>query len=182
MVVVAIIAILAVAGIFGYSTYIKRARDSRRRTDVQAIAQDLVNFRMDFGRYPRISEFFAESDGGVSGFHAFAGGQYVKDNALIAPDNNTCYMYCCRDGESWRCLIPTLTGGRCPGPDPDTASTNKCSQFAVCARLENRGGNFPPLINPAITINDNGADGLPKEAFNSLVEDANKDFYCATSP
>lgn len=52
MVVMAIIAILATAGISSYGSYIKRARDTARFADMKAIETALISYQSVNGRYP----------------------------------------------------------------------------------------------------------------------------------
>ncbi|MDO5561830.1 MAG: prepilin-type N-terminal cleavage/methylation domain-containing protein [bacterium] len=52
MVVIAIIALLAVVGITSYATALKKARDSKKMSDIENIAQALVLYRSDNGSYP----------------------------------------------------------------------------------------------------------------------------------
>ena len=52
MVVMAIIAILATAGISSYGSYIKRARDTARFQDLKAIETALISYQTVNGKYP----------------------------------------------------------------------------------------------------------------------------------
>ena len=52
MVVVAIIGILASLGVASYVSAVRKARDTRQKSDVSNIQQALLLFRSDRGRYP----------------------------------------------------------------------------------------------------------------------------------
>lgn len=60
MVVMAIIAILATAGISSYGSYIKRARDTARFADLKAIETALISYQSVNGRYPSSGDYQAD--------------------------------------------------------------------------------------------------------------------------
>lgn len=52
MVVMAIIAILATAGLSAYTGYLRKARDSVREQDMHKIYQMLLEYNIAYGRIP----------------------------------------------------------------------------------------------------------------------------------
>ena len=183
MVVIAIIGILAAAGMVGYSSAVKKARDSRRKSDIQSLAQSLTVYRMDYKTYPSFTAYYSAEDNliGVTPQYAFAGGNYAQNSNLKDPSDKTCYVYCCKPAKSttFTCqeLAVNLTTGECDTGNLTGDSVSACTKYAICAKLENRGGN--------VADNDDDAEtsSSPKTAeFNNLVENPIKDWYCAVSP
>lgn len=66
LVAVTIVAILSVVGIVSYGPANKRARDSRRRTDMEAFRSALELYRADKGYYPSVGGAGLTSAGNLS--------------------------------------------------------------------------------------------------------------------
>ena len=186
MVVIAIIAILSMIGISGYNNAMRKARDSRRKSDIQAISQALTLYRMDVGRYPSVANYKLSSDTANSPQdNIYPFGKYITTQQLFDPGTksysfsetgNVPYSYVCINSDA-----------------------KGCKQFVVCAKMEAAGnGNFilapdvaqasakKDVLSVALgggTPTSIGAVGNPavrttaeKNAGSSL-----EDWYCATS-
>ena len=138
MIVIAIIAVLTTIGIGGYSSSIKRSRDTVRKSDIEAISQALTLYRMDWGRYPTKEEYIDQGGAAMTNNgKSFA--SYIPWKSLFDPSSRTLdmagepYVYFCGTGSG-------VAGTGAP----------RCRQFMVCALLESKGGgNY--TLNPGCT-------------------------------
>ena len=104
MVVMAIIAILATAGISSYGSYIKRARDTARFSDLKAIETALISYQTVNGRYPETSDDEANPRSVISALKEFDGfkvdpsdgteGCYSADDASATGQCGYFYTQC----------------------------------------------------------------------------------------
>ncbi len=135
LVVISIIAILSVIGMVVFSSVQKSARDARRRSDIDAIAQALEINKTSAGYQPIANTAFA---GGVIPFDPVSGGQQLaKDGCGIVipgdPWSNKC----------WYCRKSEPTSNSYCGPNDDWLSNVEGSiispsnpNWAICANLE----------------------------------------------
>lgn len=131
LVVVAIIAILAVVGIALYSSNLKKARDTTRKQDIEAIAAAL------------------ESNYQGAGYKALKAEMFVKevpyDPLADAVDRATTSQDC--GGEICKyCVVPagtSLAEAKCNATTPaiNVDQPPDVSSFIICANLET-GGSF----------------------------------------
>jgi prepilin-type N-terminal cleavage/methylation domain-containing protein len=119
MVVISIIAILSVIGLNGYSSAVRKGRDARRKSDVNAIAQALSLYRMDKNEYPSKTNY---ENGDFL--------DYIKKNQLCDPSSKGTAVPCGDNPYIYVCW----TGA---------GATAKCKSFLVCAKVEEPGNaNF----------------------------------------
>lgn len=148
MIVIAIIAILSMIGVGGYNSAMRKSRDSRRKSDIQAIYQALTLYRVDRGRYPSYNNYKAES-GSEAAF-----GNYIQKQQLFDPRTKAFswtgngvvpYSYFCVGAE---------------GGDP--VGGKGCRQFIICGKMEAAdGGNFEITGSDYL---DNNNDGVMDNA------------------
>ncbi len=87
LVVITIISILAAMGFSSYSEAGKKARDSKRKADVEMYRQALVMRRADTGNYPA-----TPSSNMLSDIHSSLAG-YVSEPFPVDPKNSLPYFY-----------------------------------------------------------------------------------------
>jgi type II secretion system protein G len=132
LVVMAILGILATVGLGSFRTSQMKARDARRKSDLEQIQRALEMYHNDYNRYPASSNGEISIDGS-----AIAWGE----NGMMRDDNGSLYM------------------SEVPG-DP-TGNPNYCYEtldngisYRLYAKLEN--GQDAGLISPE--VNCSGAD------------------------
>ncbi len=91
LVVSTIIAILSAIGLVSFINAGKRARDAKRKSDLETVRQALVLYRSDNGSYP--SGGSGGSTGYVSAISTLSAGDYLSDPTPIDPKNNATYYY-----------------------------------------------------------------------------------------
>ena len=93
LVTVSIIAILSAVGLANYSSFTKKARDSRRKADLEAIRGALELYRADRGRYPDNNAL--QSCGDSSSLTYTTGGvtNTYMQKIPCDPETNTRYIY-----------------------------------------------------------------------------------------
>lgn len=134
LVVIAIIAILATIGLVIYANVQKNARDSRRRSDVEAISRALEGHYNSNGTYnPLVGNWFSSNNGNVPvdpGTYAYCMWSSTTAQTIGAPS-------------SW-------TGGTCPSANIGGTGTSgtvvavgippaNTTNWEICASLENGG-------------------------------------------
>ena len=186
MVVVAIIAILTTIGVGGYANAMRRGRDSRRRSDIQALSQALTLFRMDWGYFPSVEEYFAAAGENptscTGGTTCRSFGDYIPRPQLFDPrsvnHNATRFE---RTGPSipYTYFCHAQSGGR-------------CRSFIVCAKLEGRDGGNLDIHSSVTSVEDgmpSGSHGIGGVTTNGLTGmftivgsvDGDLQWYCAAS-
>lgn len=110
MVVVAIIAVLTMVGLVSYMQAGKSARDSKRKTDLEAIKAALVLYRVNNGSYP-------PKDLTSTGYPAVLQNYISGGNVPNDPKDNSVYSY-----------------------DPEIAFGSGFKTFTLSATLENGAG------------------------------------------
>lgn len=128
LVVISIIAVLSVIGITIFSSTQKEARNSRRRSDIDAIAKAMeVNYNGSTGQYPNLLDSF------------FAGGIAPTDplngtTKCGSPPGGLLCKYCVAPRMLYNCEAgdKTVSGGTDPYPKAGTG-------FIICANLEKQG-------------------------------------------
>lgn len=100
LVVMAIIGILAAIGIASYGGVQAKARDARRKSDLESIARALEMYRNDFGRYPNSSASGGkiQGHGGTAGSATYDwGGSFTINNQIymqeLPKDTKFGYLY-----------------------------------------------------------------------------------------
>ncbi len=135
MIVVAIIALLATMGISSYSNAVKKARDGKKKADIQTIATALTLYRGDEREYP------------VS-----LGDLATKKYLATVPDATN------DDGQvNYTYKVTNKDNGAC-----DNTGNNLCKKFIICTEsLEYPRGNANSSTNDKLTTcaNDDNAEG-----------------------
>ena len=134
LIVIVVIAILATLVIVTFEGIQQKARDSKRQTDVDALASHLAAFYANNGYYPTVTDLQTASwvSSNMKGFDPSALTD-PKGNAITgnAPASGTyAYSY--------------VTVG-CTTSSP-SSSTNECTSFTLTAELE-AGGTFVKASN-----------------------------------
>ena len=127
LVVVAIVAILALVGIFVYSSTLQSGRDAKRQSDVQSIAKALeVHYDNYNAQYPAIDPTWFITP--------------VNATAQVPTDpidgDNSCYLssgnIICR-----YCFVTPGSPRACVSSDPATpAFSTPAPAFEICANME----------------------------------------------
>lgn len=131
LVVVAIIGILAAAGLAAYSTVLKNARDSKRQADLNIIRGALEQYFADQKYYPN-SDSVTTIPGSV--FNSSTGGPTqttpkIYLNAIPAdPINSGSYTYAYKSLSS--------TNVACDN------TTTTCAKYCLAAQVENSGASL----------------------------------------
>lgn len=133
LVVIAIIGILAAIGIGSYGTVQSKARDARRKSDLENVARALEMYRNDVGSYP--------AAGSANGQFAFGGGSFVHSNGTTVYMQKTPEEK--RGGYGYFYEVTNVGGGTNNG-------------YYLYARLENQedaavaisGGGDPGVYQP----------------------------------
>lgn len=154
MVVVAIIAILTMIGVGGYATAMRRGRDARRKSDIQALSQALMLYRMDWAYFPHPTEYFWNPPAGAidsqpapgtcgpagavcRGFH-----NYIRREGLFDPSSRNF------DADNFPGNAQSIPYTYiCASP----SANGRCRSFIVCAQLESRDGGNLRFINSPLT-------------------------------
>lgn len=145
LVVISIIAILITVIVATFGTTQKKARDSNRKTDLDAIKKALELFKSDTkgaAKYP--DSIYASIDGGPNDLLTLEYAKYIKETPTdpsIVTVNGGQYIYTPNDG----------SGGACSGGGNTTtaASDGSCVDYTLTACLENT--NDSDADNPAVT-------------------------------
>lgn len=85
LVVIAIIAVLSAAGLVSYTSATKRARDGKRKSDLEELRSALVLYRTDVGYYPNSVSFT-----GMSPIQ-----NYISTTNMADPKAGQTYSYRC---------------------------------------------------------------------------------------
>ncbi len=152
MIVIAIIAILTLIGVGGYSSSLKKGRDARRKSDLQALAQALTLYRMDRAYYPSNPDEYFSTEACTSDPNCVPlSPNYIVSSGLYDPSSDQSqgmfgspnsygafpYSYFCEN-----------YGG----------TTNKCKSFLLCTQLESdSGGNFQFIDNGGLVTVGSGS-------------------------
>lgn len=148
MVVMAIIAILATAGISSYGSYIKRARDTARFQDIDAIETALISYQTVNGRYPSVDD--SDSEYVVEALKRF-------DGFKVDPADGTTSCYADTDaagtGECGYFYSSCDNGGsyRLTTRFEDKANLNKYNKTDTDGTPDNKGGAGGSYIRGAYT-------------------------------
>lgn len=164
MVVMAIIAILATAGISSYGSYIKRARDTARFQDIDAIETALISYQTVNGRYPSSSSP-SDDDYVVAALEDF-------DGFKVDPADGTTGCYAdaeaSKTGECGYFYTQCDNGGsyRLTTRFEDKANVGKYNEDDTDGEPGNIGGKGGSYIRGAYTIVENCGDpvAIRKEA------------------
>lgn len=121
LVVISIIAILLALSVFGIQHARETSRDSRRKSDLEAIRSALELYRSDCGTYPGN---LAQSGSLTGQASACIGNTYIQEIPQDPlPDRN--YHYLSADGSMSYILCAALESS-------DSAAVNGCSCGATC--------------------------------------------------
>ncbi|MBI2020050.1 prepilin-type N-terminal cleavage/methylation domain-containing protein [Candidatus Daviesbacteria bacterium] len=130
LVVITIIAILATIGLTIYTSAQKQARDAKRRSDIDAIAQTMeINYSRSTFQYTQLADTMFPSGKIPRDPLADPNNNYVGPRSCLG--NNECY-YCSRTSDQ--------TYGNCTGSDDriptQTPFSGSPGKFVICANLE----------------------------------------------
>lgn len=142
LIVIVIIAILATLVIVTFTGIQKKARDSKRQTDVNALDSHVEAFYAQYGYYPTLADLQSTTflSTYMKGFDPSALTD-PKGGAIQATTDATHYGYTAAASSGTGCVNTTVS-------DPTGANTsnNGCDQFTLTATLES-GGTFQKKSN-----------------------------------
>lgn len=138
LIVIVVIGILATLVIVTFTGIQKKARDSQRQTDINAVNSQLAAFYTDKGYYPSLADL--QDTTATTGFVAtnlkgldpesLRDPKEAAGSGIAATSTSTAYGY-------------ATTG--CTTTDP-SSDTNQCDSYTLTATLEN-GGTFEKKSN-----------------------------------
>lgn len=100
LVVATIIAVLSAVGVVSFSRANIRARDGKRKADLEQVRSALELYRSDMGYYPAVAAGSLVS--------ALNTGGYLNSTTVADPQTGTAYTYCSSQTSGGACL----TGGQ----------------------------------------------------------------------
>lgn len=139
MVVVSIISILAVIGMSSYTSAIKKARDSKKKADIQNIVTALTLYRSESNHpfYPAAGELKAQLvDAEVN---------YLNNDTVLSDNTKTAYPY-----------TPRTAAGSTACVGSNTQDGTACKKFTICTTaLEYPKGNANSASTTELTDCEN---------------------------
>ena len=160
MVVVAIIAVLTMMGVGGYANAMRRGRDARRKSDIQALSQALMLYRMDWAYFPHPVEYFAPANidnstlTGCPGTPCRSFGDYIQRAGLFDPSSRNF------DASNFPGNIHSIPYTYICAA---SSANGRCRSFIVCAQLELRDGGNLRFINSPLTGENPNATAWPHD-------------------
>ncbi len=139
LIVIVVIAILATLVIVTFTGIQKKARDSKRQTDVTAVASHLEAFYANNGYYPTLTDLQDTAAGG------FVNSQLkgLDPSALKSPEGDTIAGTAGNGSSGWAYGY-TTTG--CTATSA-SSTTNECTAFTLTANLEGSSTAFTKSSN-----------------------------------
>jgi prepilin-type N-terminal cleavage/methylation domain-containing protein len=125
LIVIVIIGILATLVIVTFSGVQQRARDSERKTDINAIAGQLEAAYAKEGVYPTLTEVNDDATGGWQETNEFR----LDDKAFADPTNPTAETLVAAPAAGSYAYVPTPTG----------CASGACTGYTLTATLEQSG-------------------------------------------
>lgn len=142
LIVIVVIGILATLVIVTFTGIQQKARDSKRKTDINAIDTTLESYYGDNNYYPTLAQL--NSSGSTTD-------DWVKDNlkgfdpaTLQDPKGTTTTLVAgtTPSATQYAYSVKNATGGTC-----DNTAGNECTDFTVSAKLEADGSTFSKHSN-----------------------------------
>lgn len=136
LIVIVVIAILATLVIVTFTGIQKKARDSKRQTDITAVASHLEAFYANNGYYPTLNDLQTASfvSGNLKG---------LDPSALTSPEGDQISGTAGTGASGWAYGY-TTTG--CTASSP-SSTTNECTAFTLTANLEGSSTAFTKSSN-----------------------------------
>lgn len=132
LIVIVVIGILAALVIVTFSGIQQRARDTERRTDINAIQGHLEAYYAETGTYPTLDMLLNDT------WRA----EHMKglpEDALDDPNGN---RISAPEGDSEYTYAASLDGEECEATGTGVAMTSNCNQYELVATLESGEGEY----------------------------------------